>query len=205
MRLFHLAACPYAQRTRALLAIINQQYEDVEIDAANKPADFLALSPTGKVPLLDDEGFVLYESQIINEYLAERFGWASAFSGDVKQRARERLAMKQFDEVLVPTFFAGLRDPGAYGRSASWEREVDFAAGTVVRTQPLSLLGLHMATHWQRMTWVSPESPLILRARSNALGSFLDAAAALPTVVSTAPERESTVRLLLARFGPSAT
>ncbi len=86
MKIYFSTGCPYAQRTRALLTILNVPFESKEIDLANKPPEFLKISPTGKVPLIDDAGFILYESQIINEYLAERFIWKNALSTDVHQR-----------------------------------------------------------------------------------------------------------------------
>jgi glutathione S-transferase len=201
MRLFSTSGCPYAQRTRALLRVLDQPYELSEVDLANKSADFLSRSPTGAVPLLDDDGFVLFESAVINEYLAEKFAWKDAFSPDVKQRARQRLAMKRYDDVLVPLFFRALKDPSATTTHATWKREVAFFAEVVNSgAAPRSLLGLHVATHWQRMTWVRPEAEVAQALRA-ACGAFLDAAAALPEIVASAPEREATVKLILAKFG----
>ena len=201
MKIFFAPGCPYAQRARAMLTLLDQKFEPHEIDLAHKPAEFTALSPTGKVPLLEDEGFVLYESQVINEYLAERFGWKDAFSPELHQRARERLAMKQFDETVVPLFFKALKDPSVADSTPNWQREVQALGETAKKSKPASLLGLHMATHWQRMTWVAPQSAVV-KALRESLGEFLDAAAALPAVVSTAPDRESTVKMMLERFGP---
>jgi len=45
----------------------------IEVDLKNKPEDLLARNPYGKVPVLVDDGGVIYESAIINEYLEERF------------------------------------------------------------------------------------------------------------------------------------
>lgn len=200
MRLFSTVGCPYAQRTRALLTLLDRTYEVVEVDLANKSPEFLAKSPTGAVPLLDDDGFVLFESAVVNEYLAEKFAWPAALSTDVKRRARERLAMRRFDDVLVPLFFRALKDPSVVGAHATFKRELQFFAETV-KDQPVrSLLGLHVATHWLRMNWVRPEAEVVIAMR-NACGAFLDAAAALPEVVSTSPERESTVKAILAKFG----
>src|SRR4051812_628145 len=107
MRIFYSTGCPFAHRTRALLQHLEQPFEARELDLAAKPDDFLKLSPTGKVPMLDDGGFLLYESMVINEYLAERFGW-QGLSSDLHARARERLAMLQFDQVVLPGVMASL-------------------------------------------------------------------------------------------------
>ena len=51
-RLISFALCPYVQRAAIVLAEKGVTFERVNIDLANKPDWFLALSPLGKVPLL---------------------------------------------------------------------------------------------------------------------------------------------------------
>ena len=50
----------------------------------------LALAPTARVPLLVDEGFAVWDSLAIAEYLAERFPGKRLWPLDSKQRARAR-------------------------------------------------------------------------------------------------------------------
>jgi glutathione S-transferase len=50
----------------------------------------LALAPTGRVPLLVDEGFAVWDSLAIAEYLAERFPGKRLWPLDTKARARAR-------------------------------------------------------------------------------------------------------------------
>lgn len=50
----------------------------------------LALGPTGKVPLLVDEGLAVWDSLAIAEYLAERFPQAGIWPTPVADRARAR-------------------------------------------------------------------------------------------------------------------
>ena len=49
-----------------------------------------AIAPTGKVPLLVDDGFAIWESLAIAEYLAERFPDKQLWPADTKSRARAR-------------------------------------------------------------------------------------------------------------------
>jgi glutathione S-transferase len=51
-----------------------------------KPA-FLALNPRGKVPAITDDGFALYESSAICEYLEERYPERPLLPADIRQRA----------------------------------------------------------------------------------------------------------------------
>ena len=204
MKLFFAPGCPYAQRSRAMLTLLEQPFEAKEIDLANKPAEFLAISPTGAVPLLEDDGFVLYESAVINEYLAESLKWQGAFSTDLKQRARERLAMKCFDDVLVPAAFESFKNPAVLESKPMWRKEIEQIAKTVKHSKPQSLLGLHMATHWLRVSWAFPDNALV-KALGEACGEFLNAAAALPCVVMTSPDKAMTVQGLKARYGAPAS
>jgi glutathione S-transferase len=63
--------CPYVQRAAIVLAEKEVPFERVNVDLANKPEWFKAISPTGKVPLLKVGDEVLFESSVIVEYLEE--------------------------------------------------------------------------------------------------------------------------------------
>ena len=86
--------CPYVQRAVIVAAEKGVAPERVLIDLAAKPDWFLALSPTGKVPLLrvrDGTGseHVLFESAAIAEYLDETSPGA-LLPSDPIGRARHR-------------------------------------------------------------------------------------------------------------------
>jgi glutathione S-transferase len=63
--------CPYVQRAAIVLSEKNIPHERTYIDLANKPDWFQTLSPLGRVPVLQTNGAVLFESQVIAEYLDE--------------------------------------------------------------------------------------------------------------------------------------
>ena len=63
--------CPYVQRAAIALAEKGVPFRRTDIDLADKPAWFLAISPLGKVPLLRAQGAVLFESTAIVEYLED--------------------------------------------------------------------------------------------------------------------------------------
>jgi glutathione S-transferase len=63
--------CPYVQRAAIVLAEKGVPFKRVDIDLSNKPDWFKAISPLGKVPLLQVGDEVLFESAVIVEYLEE--------------------------------------------------------------------------------------------------------------------------------------
>ncbi len=69
------ALCPYVQRASIVLAEKGVAFQRVDIDLADKPAWFTALSPLGKTPMLllrDGAGVTaLFESAVICDYLDE--------------------------------------------------------------------------------------------------------------------------------------
>ena len=65
------ALCPYVQRAAIVLSEKGVAFERRDVDLANKPDWFLRLSPTGKTPMLLVDGYALFESAAICEYLDE--------------------------------------------------------------------------------------------------------------------------------------
>ncbi len=63
--------CPYVQRAVIVLSEKNIEHRRTYIDLADKPDWFSALSPLGRVPVLETDGAVVFESQVIVEYLDE--------------------------------------------------------------------------------------------------------------------------------------
>ncbi|GFM81310.1 glutathione S-transferase [Pseudomonas cichorii] len=97
--------CPFVQRAAIVLLEKNVSFERIDVDLANKPDWFLALSPTGKVPLLkvalpDRTNAVLFESMAICEYLNETQEGVSLYSNDALSRARQR-AWAEFGVAML--------------------------------------------------------------------------------------------------------
>ena len=51
----------------------------------------LERNPYGKVPVLEDDGAVVYESAIIDEYLEEKYPAVRLMPSDLAERARARI------------------------------------------------------------------------------------------------------------------
>jgi glutathione S-transferase len=83
------------QRSAIVLLEKNVPFERVNVDLSAKPDWFLALSPTGKVPLLkvhqaNGEDAIIFESMVICEYLNETQDGDSMYADDALERARQR-------------------------------------------------------------------------------------------------------------------
>ena len=66
----------------------------------HKTPEYLALNPNGLVPTLVHDGHVVYESNIINEYLEERFPEISLMPGSALGKARVRKWTQQLDTAI---------------------------------------------------------------------------------------------------------
>lgn len=89
LRLVSHRLCPYAQRAAIALAEKSADYERLHVDLAAKPAWFTAMSPLGKVPLLDVKGEAIFESAVILEYLEDTIA-PSLHPADPLRRAGHR-------------------------------------------------------------------------------------------------------------------
>ena len=63
--------CPYVQRVAIALHEKGAAFRRVDVDLADKPSWFVAISPLGKTPLLQVDDAVIFESAVILEYLEE--------------------------------------------------------------------------------------------------------------------------------------
>jgi glutathione S-transferase len=80
-------------------------FEVREVDLSNKSEEFLAASPTGKVPVIVVDGDSLYESNIINQYLDEVTSEPKLMPEDPKLRAYARIWMAFADTDFFPAVF----------------------------------------------------------------------------------------------------
>lgn len=87
--------CPFVQRAAIVLLEKGVAFDRINVDLSAKPDWFLALSPTGKVPLLkvrqdNSEDAILFESAVICEYIDETHEGTPMYPLDAVSRARHR-------------------------------------------------------------------------------------------------------------------
>ncbi len=100
MVLYSGTTCPFSQRCRFVLFEKGMDFEIRDVDLFNKPEDISVMNPYGQVPILVERDLILYESNIINEYIDERFPHPQLMPGDPVARARVRLFLLNFEKEL---------------------------------------------------------------------------------------------------------
>ena len=105
VKLYNTQRCPYARRTRMVLHEKGVDFETYEVDLANKSEEFLAASPTGKVPVIVIDGDSIYESNVVNQYIDEVTDEPKLMPRDPKRRAYARIWMAFADTDFFPAVF----------------------------------------------------------------------------------------------------
>jgi glutathione S-transferase len=90
LRIFGIA------RTRAFRALwaaaeLGLDYEHLPIEigeAGARAPEFLAINPNGRLPFIDDDGFVLFESLAITLYLAKKHSLGKLYPASLQDEAR---------------------------------------------------------------------------------------------------------------------
>jgi RNA polymerase-associated protein len=100
MVLYSGTTCPFSHRCRFVLFEKGMDFEIRDVDLFNKPEDVISMNPYGQVPILVERDLILYESNIINEYIDERFPHPQLMPGDPVARARVRLFLFNFEKEL---------------------------------------------------------------------------------------------------------
>ena len=102
-KLISFKVCPFVQRSVILLKEKGVDYDIEFIDIYNPPVWFLALSPTGKVPVMQVEGTVLFESAVISEYIDEVYP-PQVHPSDPLLKAQNRAWMEFTSPLYMGTF-----------------------------------------------------------------------------------------------------
>jgi stringent starvation protein A len=114
--LYDADRCPYCARTRIALAEKGVEHETVQIDLDDRPSWIYEKNPLGRVPVLEDDAFVLPESAVINEYLEERYPEPPLWPADAAERAFGRLLVFRFDQLSKPYYALRREQEGARER-----------------------------------------------------------------------------------------
>ncbi len=107
MKLYHFPPSTNSLKVRIALLEKGLEFESVVIDLTKreqKDPEYLKIHPFGQVPALDDDGFIVYDSTVINEYLEDEYPHPPLLPGDSENRARARLMEDFRDNHVNPHF-----------------------------------------------------------------------------------------------------
>ena len=100
MTLYSGITCPFSQRCRFVLYEKGMDFEIKDVDIFNKPEDLAVMNPYNQVPVLVERDLILHESNIINEYIDERFPHPQLMPVDPVTRGRGRLVLYRMEREL---------------------------------------------------------------------------------------------------------
>lgn len=144
MTIYDYPGCPFGKKVRIVLAEKELEFDSVQVDLAKgqqRSDEFRRLNPFGKVPVLVDEGSVVYESTIINEYLNDEYPHPpELLPEDSGERARIRLLVDFADRAFTLPMMALEREGKATERD-----EARVTAAREAVSQALRMLDRELA------------------------------------------------------------
>lgn len=112
------------------------------LDGSTRTPAFLTLNPNGRVPVLDDGGFRIFESLAINLYLAKKFGGPLAPADLHEDALATQWSLWVTTEVEKPLLFAAA-NRRLFAEAARQEDEAQMALAKLDR--PFQVLDTHLS------------------------------------------------------------
>jgi glutathione S-transferase len=185
--------CPFVHRAAIMLREKGVPFDRRNVDLANKPDWFLALSPRGKVPVLVADGRALFESAAICEFLDETHP-PPLIPTEPFERARQRAWVEVANDLLAAQFkaFAAAEPAEAQQARAAVDAllvrfEEAIAAGAISETA-FGLIQIAVAPALHRFVVIADRLGVDLLARTPKLAALSRRLATRPSVGETVPE-----------------
>lgn len=101
MRLYSMAFCPFAHRTRLVLSKKNIPHDIVNVNLQDKPEWIFQLHPEGKVPVVDTGDEVVPESLDSAYFLDQKYPNPPLWSADEEVNQKHKKLIDDFGKVLL--------------------------------------------------------------------------------------------------------
>ena len=144
MVLYSGTTCPYSHRSRFVQFKKGMDFEIRDVDLFSKPEEIMAMNPYGQVPILVERDLILYESNIINEYIDERFPHPQLMPGDPVDRARVRLFLLNFEKELFAHVNTLEQTTGKKGHDKEQEKARTHIRDRLTQLAPVFLKNKYM-------------------------------------------------------------
>lgn len=120
MKLYQAVTSPFAVRVRIALYAKGIAMELIAPPGGLGSSEFRKITPLGKVPsLVCDDGAVIAESAVINEYLEEQFPDPSLLPGAAQERARARMVIQMTDAYMFARYLPLFTIAKSEGKSSA--------------------------------------------------------------------------------------
>jgi glutathione S-transferase len=110
MRLYLLHKCPFGHRAAIALREKQLAFEIVFFEAGKRPPELEAVGPRAKSPTLFDGETKVYDSQVVLEYLEDRYPEPSLLPKDAAARADARMLIARYNDEIGPKYGALLSE-----------------------------------------------------------------------------------------------
>ena len=102
MKLYNMNLSNFATKSRIVVYEKGADIELVSPPGGNTSPEYLKINPLGKIPTLDADGVIIPESEVINEYLEEKFPNPPLLPPTPEAKAKVRLFTRFHDLYLEP-------------------------------------------------------------------------------------------------------
>jgi glutathione S-transferase len=153
MKLYNAAVSGNCHKVRMLLSMLDLPYEVLNVDLAageNRQPQFLAINPLGRLPVLDDDGLLVRDSQAILIYLARKTGAEDWYPSDAAGQAE----VAQWLMYAVHEVWVG---PALARAALRFGRDVDLPRAQASAGDTLAFLERHL----QDNEWLALGRPTI--------------------------------------------
>lgn len=153
MKLYDLELSGNCYKVRLFLSLLEIDYELLPVDfkaGQHKSSQFLQLNPLGQIPVLEDEGLILRDSQAILVYLAKKHGGETWLPNDAAGMAR----VTQWLSTAANEIARGPND-------ARLNKKFGFAIDLKTAQQKVESILNIIERHLARHQWLALERPTI--------------------------------------------
>ncbi len=129
MKLYNMNLSNFATKSRIAIYDKGLNIEIAPVPGGNlKSPEYLKINPLGKIPTLDADGMIIAESEVINEYLEDKFPSPPLLPKSPEGRARVRSFTRFHDLYLEPPLRAlfGQLNPKSRDEKVVNERLTEF-------------------------------------------------------------------------------
>jgi glutathione S-transferase len=134
IKLYTFPPSTNSRKVRIALLEKGLEFERINVDLTKreqKNPEHLKIHPFGQVPALDDEGFVVYDSTVINEYLEDEYPYPPLMPSDSEGRARARM-MEDFRDSHFNPYFVHIIQESRKPEAERDAQRIDNAKGEIL-------------------------------------------------------------------------